>query len=194
MNKKKISQIQKQYRFEAENNAYLIEVLLDDFDDVYDEWDPAPFKKRFIEEEFNDFIITSAEDIPAKHNIIIALYLPENKKDLEKEQAVVSAYRNFYAYATAKENKSSVSLRKKNIYYFILSMFLLGISYLYLSETENIFLNIVREGLFIGGWVFLWEVITNIFIISREISSRRNLYLRLYESEIRFVYQSDRQK
>jgi hypothetical protein len=41
------SQIQKQYPFDEERNAYLIEVSLDDYDDVYDEWDPAPLKKIY---------------------------------------------------------------------------------------------------------------------------------------------------
>ena len=188
MRKKKISQIQKQYRYEKEANAYLIEVSLDDYDDIYDEWDPSPFKRRFIEVEFNEFILSSAEDIPSKYNIIIDLYLPEIIKELEKEKAVLLAYENYYLYAIEKEEKSWANLRQKNAFYFISSMFLLGIGYFYLNASENIFFNVIREGIFIGGWVFLWEFITNVSITRHEFQSRLKLYKRIYLAEIRFVY------
>ncbi|MDF2942380.1 MAG: hypothetical protein K0S01_1238 [Herbinix sp.] len=190
MKKKRVSDIQKQYRFEKEANAYLIELSLDDFDDVYDEWDPAPFKKRFIEEEFNEFIMTSAEDIPNAYNIVIVLHLPEDKKNTNKEKSVISAYENFYLYAAAKEKRNWLRLRKKTLMYFMLSLLLLGIGYFYLDETNMVILNVLREGIFIGGWVFLWEAITNIFITRHELISTINLYKRLYLSNIRFTYHS----
>lgn len=188
MKKKKTSQIQKQYRFEEDTNSYLIEVLLDDYDDVYNEWDPSPFKRRFIEEEFNEFILTSAEDIPKNFNLIIVLYLPEGVKDIEKERAVNLAYENYYLYAIEKEEKGWNILWKKNIFYLIFSIILLGIAYIYLNETDVIVLNLIREGIFIGGWVFLWEFITNTFFIRREYQNRIKLFKRLYLSDIRFIY------
>jgi hypothetical protein len=191
MKKRRISAIQKQYRYEEVSNAYLIELSLDNYDDVYDQWDPAPFKKRFIEEEFNEFIITSAEDIPSNYHLIIVLHLPENKKDIMKEKAVVSAYENFYLYAAAKERRNWLRLREKTVMYFLLSLLLLGIGYFYLDETEQIALNVLREGIFIGGWVFLWEAITNVFITRHELITTIQLYKRLYLSKIRFNYHSE---
>jgi len=188
MRKKRISQIQKQYRFEKETNSYLIEVSLDDYDDIYNDWDPSPFKRRFIEDEFNEFILSSADDIPSKNNMIIALYLPESKKDIEKEKAVQQAYENYYLYAIEKEERGWANLRKKNAFYFVFSMILLWLGYFYLDTSGNIFLDVIREGTFIGGWVFLWEFITNVFITRREFQSGLKLYKRLYISEIRFVY------
>ncbi|MDF2821106.1 MAG: hypothetical protein K0R15_1547 [Clostridiales bacterium] len=188
MRKKRISQIQKQYRFNEENNVYLIDVSLDDYDDVYDEWDPAPFKKRFIEEEFDEFIVSSSEDIPLKYDINIVLYIPEAKKEVNKENSVVSAYRNYYAYAIEKVNKSRKRLRKINISYFLLAIILLSIGYFFQNGTESVLLDVLNEGVFIGGWVFLWEVFTNIFIIRRDIQTKNSIYKRLYLSDIIFVY------
>ena len=188
MRKKRSSLIQKQYKYESESNAYLIEVGLEDYNDIYDQWDPAPFRKRFIQEEFNEFIITSAEDIPKNYNIILVLYLPEASKDDKKEGAVRAAYANFYLYAAAKEKRSLADIQKKTLLYLLFSIALLGIGYVFLNKTEHIVLNIIREGIFIGGWVFLWEAITNIFITRRDIINMLNLYKRVYLSEIRFIY------
>lgn len=188
--KNNFSQIQKQYRFDEERNAYLIEVSLDDYDDVYDEWDPAPFKKRFIQDQFDDFIVLSAEDIPLKYNINVILYIPEDKKDLTKETSVASAYRNYYSYELVKVDKSRARLRKKNISYFLLSFSFLAVGYLFRYGQDNFILNVLQEGVLIGGWVFLWEFFTNIFIKRRELVGRYKLYKRLFQSEIRFVYTS----
>ncbi|MBH1939509.1 hypothetical protein I5677_01215 [Mobilitalea sibirica] len=188
MKKKRSSLIQKQYKYEKDSKSYLIEIGIDDYTDIYDQWDPVPFRKRFINEEFNEFILTSAEDIPRKNNIVIALYLPESKRDSNREAAVKSAYENFYLYAAAREKRNWINLRGKTIFYFTFSLLLLAFGYFYLSETEHIVFNVIREGIFIGGWVFLWESITNVFITRRELKGMINLYKRIYQSEIRFIY------
>ncbi|MGB8454004.1 MAG: hypothetical protein WCD89_16960 [Anaerocolumna sp.] len=188
MRKKRSSPIQKQYKFEKESNTYLIEVSLDDYDDVYDEWDPAPFKRRFIEGGFDDFIVSSSEDIPMKYNLSVVLYIPDNKKDLNKEAAVDSAYKNYYGYRIEKIKKSKLKLRKRTVSYFLLAAIFLSPGYFFQLETANIVFNILKEGILIGGWVFLWEFFTNLFIKSREINSTYKLYIRLFFSEIRFIY------
>lgn len=186
--KNKFSLIQKQYKFEKERNVFLIEISLDDYDDVYDEWDPAPFKKRFIEESFDEFIVSSAEDIPLRYNLNIVLYLPDNKKDTNKEAAVESAYRNYYAYVIEKIRKERIKFRKKNLSYLGLSLVFLSCGYFFQFEMENIFFSVFREGILIGGWVFLWEFFTNVFIKRRELNAQFKSYVRIYHSEIRFIY------
>jgi hypothetical protein len=186
--KNKFSLIQRQYKYEREENVFLIEMSLDDYDDVYDEWDPAPFKKRFIEESFDEFIVSSAEDIPLKYKLNIVLYLPEIKKDTNKEIAVESAYKNYYGYVIEKIKKSRIKLRKKNLSYFLLSLLFLSCGYFFQLGIENIFSNVFQEGITIGGWVFLWEFFTNIFIKRREINAEYQSYIRIYHSEIRFMY------
>lgn len=182
------SQIQKQYRFEEDKNTYLIEVSLDDYDDVYDEWDPAPFKKRFIEEEFDDFIITSSEDIPFTYNTVIVLYIPEAKKDIYRESSVILAYKNYYSYAVEKVQRSLLKLNKKTISYLLLAVLFLSLGYYFQTSIESIVIDVLKEGILIGGWVFLWEVFTNVFIKKREIQNRYKLYRRIYLSDIRFIY------
>lgn len=180
--------IQKQYKYEKENNTYLIEVSLDDYDDVYDEWDPAPFKRRFIEEGFDDFIVSSSDDISLKYKLAIVLYIPEDKKDGNKENAVDSAYKNYYGYRMEKVRKSKIRLRKRTISYLLLAVLFLTPGYFFQIETANIVYNVLEEGILIGGWVFLWEFFTNLFIKSREINFTYKMYERLYTSEIRFIY------
>jgi len=184
----KYSHIQTQYLFDEENKAYLIEVSLDDYDDVYDEWDPAPFKRRFIQKEFDEFIVDSADDIPLEYNIIVVLYLPEDKKDPNKEIAVEAAYRNYYSYELDKIDKGRAKLKKKNISYLLMAFSFLTIGYFFQFGKESIVLDVIKEGIFIGGWVFLWEFFTITFITRRELYGQHKAYKRIFDSPIKFIY------
>ncbi|MFZ5967391.1 MAG: hypothetical protein ACOYVK_09495 [Bacillota bacterium] len=180
---------QKLYKFDEESKAYLIEVSLDNYDDVYDDWDASPFKKRDIEDEFNDFVLNSSQDIPFNFDLNIVLYLPASKKDPQKESTLLSAYENYYAYAIERLNKAKSTLYKKITFYLLFSIFLLSIgSFFFRGESNILVINVLHEGIFIGGWVFLWEFFTNIFITRRELQEEYRLYKRLYHSEIKFVY------
>ena len=132
MRKKRSSPIQKQYRYEEKSNAYLIEVSLDDYDDVY---------------------------------------------------------KNYYGYMMEKIRKSKIRLRKRTISYLLLATLFLTPGYFFQIETSNVVYNVLEEGILIGGWVFLWEFFTNLFIKSREINSMYQIYERLYDSEIQFIYE-----
>jgi len=179
---------QKLYKFNEASNTYSIEVSLDNYDDVYDDWDASPFKKRDIEVEFNDFVVNSSQDIPLNYDISIVLYLPEAKKDEQKEITLISAYRNYYAYALDRLNKKITILYKKTISYLLLSIFMLGIGYFFFRGTRTIVSNILHEGIFIGGWVFLWEFFTSIFITRRELQEEYKIFKRLYRADILFIY------
>ena len=117
------------YKFEAKNQHYLIEVSLDDYDDVYDSWDPSPFKRRDIEDEFHDYIFNSSEDIPLNYELSIILYMPLEKKDENKEKALISAYHNYYNYALARFAKNIARLQQKIFFSLLMSVLFLSIGY-----------------------------------------------------------------
>jgi len=185
---RKKSYFHKLYNFEQESNTYFIEVSLDDYDDVYDDWDPSPFKKRDIEDEFNDFIVDSSEDIPFSFKVGIVLYLPKSKMDTQKETTLISAYKNYYHYTMERVRKGTMNMHRKTLSYLFLSLILLSVGYFFAWDSEAVVLKVLQEGIFIGGWVFLWEFFTNIFITTRELQNEFKLFKRLFDAEIRFVY------
>lgn len=180
---------QEAYRFDEKEKAYRIEVSLDAYEDVYDEWDPSPFKKRDIEDEFDDFIMDSSSDIPPRFNLMIDLYLPSEVKNAVKEKLLMEAYDNFYRFKYRRALKERQSLSKKVIANFVLAVIFLFIGYFYEPGIDSIFLMIIKEGLFIGGWVFLWEVFTLIFITLVEENRALKAIHRLVNVKIRFHYE-----
>src|SRR3990167_4829091 len=151
---------QEAYRYDDNEKAYIIDVSLDSYDDIYDEWDPSPFKKRDIEDEFDDFIRDSSSDIPIKYKLIIELFLPASERNTMKEKLLLQAYDNFYRFNLRRAKKEKQALQKKAVNYLVLALSFLFFGYFYEPMEESIFLKVFKEGIFIGGWVFLWEVFT----------------------------------
>lgn len=54
--------------------------------------------------------------------------------------------------------------------------------------SENVLMSILLEGIFIGGWVFLWEAFSLVFIYNQDV--RRNLreMRRFSKAQITFKY------
>jgi hypothetical protein len=179
---------QEVYRIDNDQKSYIIDVSLDSYDDVYDEWDPSPFKKRDIEDEFDDFIRDSSSDIPLKYGLVIELYLPSNVNDPKKERILKEAYDNFYRFQYNRAKKLQQEIIQKVMNNLILAIMFLFFGYFSYPQGENIVLLIIKEGIFIGGWVFLWEVFTLLFGTLKDHNKQIKIISRLINASIRFIY------
>ncbi|MBE0449364.1 MAG: hypothetical protein IBX70_00830 [Clostridia bacterium] len=59
------------------------------------------------------------------------------------------------------------------------------------SAESGIVVSVLKEGIFIGGWVFLWEVFTLIFITLGEERKVSKIIKRLLDTEICFIYSDE---
>jgi hypothetical protein len=58
-------------------------------------------------------------------------------------------------------------------------------------KLVDMFSTIFVEGLYIGGWVLLWEAFSLFFFHSYEIRQRKKIFLRFKGMEIYFKYTND---
>jgi hypothetical protein len=185
---RKKNYFKKIYNFDTTSNSYCIDVSLENYKDVYNDWDPSPFKKRDLEEGFDDFIVNASEDIPLKYKITIVLHLPEAIRDANKENTIRSAYQNHYNHVLQRLDKSLSDLFRKGSISFVLSLVFLTVGSIFFKDEKSIFFRVLNEGIFIGGWVFLWEFFTDISIKRMKIVDELKLYKRLQNAEVRFIY------
>lgn len=186
---KKQTYYQTVYTRNPETGAYQIAVSLDDYNDVFDDWDPSPFKKRDIESEFHDYIVDSSEDIPLREPIELCLYVPEQLRDTAKEQMLRAALKIHFEFLQERMQKESRQDQKRAISYVAMAIGFLGVGILSLRGIyDNVVLQIINEGLFIGGWVFLWEAFTLMAFDLRRIGNNVKAYKRFLQAVIRFYY------
>ncbi|KKU78715.1 MAG: hypothetical protein UY04_C0028G0007 [Parcubacteria group bacterium GW2011_GWA2_47_7] len=175
------------YRTHEDTNRLMIEVALDNYEDMFNEWDPAPFKRRDIDPDLRTFLEQCSDEISLKHPIAIALFLPKGEVDPEKQEKCIEGLHNFFKfnhYLSIKELR--VSLKNALKYFLFGAAFLaIAVTFEYLFEKTVLF-GILGQGLFIGGWVFLWEALTLLAFKNAELRHNIREWERFLDAPVVF--------
>lgn len=189
MRNKKKSILDKLYSYDKKNNAYIIEVSLDKYEDIYNEWDPTPFKRRDIEPEFMDYLLDSSYDIPHKYNLDIKLYLPKSKEDEKKEKNAKAAMKSYFNYMLDRNKKHLFDSISRCVKSLFISLLLLGFYIATSSESDlGELSSVLIEGVGILGWVAMWNVGEEILFKGINKISKRKIIKRLSDAKVEFVY------
>jgi len=189
MKPKKSDYLQKIYEKNAVTGNFVIQVAIDKYTDIFNDWDNAPFRKRDMDPDLAIFLENCFEEIPEKYGVDICFYLPKGGKDATREESLIAGIKTYYSFYLHQEIKTLKKNYHKIFKYVLASLGLLAIS-VFLGTTvgENIILGTLQQGFNIGGWVFLWEVISMVFFRGHEVSSEISKYQRFLNSLIYFKY------
>ncbi len=179
--------LKKLYKYDDVKNRYMIEVSLDDYLELFNAWDAAPIKKKELDPELLVYLEDVAEDIPMRDDIEVVFVMPEAEKNLEMEEISKQVFRNYFNYLINLNRRTMSRSWKLSIYYFITSFIFVGLAYLLQFKT-TLFIEILSEGLFIGGWVFMWEAISILVFKTSSVRRQSKRYLRYAESDISYEY------
>ena len=175
------------YKTDQSTGLYMIEVALDQYTDIFNEWDPAPFKRRAIDPDLELYLEGSSEEIPFHYPIELCFTLPKETQNETIEEETRDGLKNsfiFKLYFLRKE------LRNNNTR--MLRFVLLGFGFLWVATmlprqfSETLVVSLLSEGLFIGGWVFLWEAVSLFFFTNRDLYQRYRTYTRLQNAPVLF--------
>ncbi len=179
------------YRKFEDTDRLLIEVSLDRHEDIFNEWDPAPFKRRDIDPDLRAFLDECSLEISLKFPIAIAFYLPKSEIDLEKQQKCVEGLHNFFTFNKYLAEKQIIRSRKNALKYFAIGGIFLAVAVgLEHMFEKNVLFDLLGQGLFIGGWVFAWEGVTVLAFKNSALMRRVERWERFLDAPI--VFKKDR--
>ncbi len=176
------------YKYDEENQRFVLEMALDDYLELFDAWDAAPIKKKALDPELVDYLEDASEDIPLKNQLEIVFILPKIEYDLDIESASRKVFVNYFNFLVHLINRELKKFLKQALTYILFGFSFLLMSYYLEKLTTGVTLEIVSQGLFIGGWVFIWESFSLFFFKSRNQNLKKKWYLRLLNSPINFKY------
>lgn len=191
MKTKKKFQIKQMYRLNEETGAYMIEISLDNYDELFNGWDASAIRRKELEPELFDYLVSSSYEISLKHPLEIWFYIEQTRLNEEKERlSQIGIDNHFKSRLHINETKLKSNYRKILIY-ILMSIGFLTFAYLVPNQIDlSIFIDIMVEGLFIGGWVLLWEAFSIFFFDSYDLRMRKKHLLKLKHSRIHFHHQS----
>lgn len=158
------------YRTFEDTERLMIEVSLDNYEDMFNEWDPAPFKRRDLDPDLQAFLEECSEEISLNRQIAIAFFLPKGEIDLEKQAKCIEGLNNFFRFNHYLTTKDIRNARKSALKYILIGVIFLAIAVIFEKLFDKTVLtSILGQGLFIGGWVFVWEAFTLLVFKNEEL-------------------------
>ena len=177
------------YERDSSSDAFIIAVSTERYRDIFNELDPAPFKKRDINHDLRVFLEDSSDDIPLKYDLILQFNLLKENPDQPKEQRITSGLRTYFYFVENQLRQEIGKSYQKGALYFVTAFILLFVTYtLRTAATSGTVFTILVEAITIGGWVFLWEAISTFAFKKRDVRRRKQHYERFTRAQIRFNY------
>lgn len=137
-----------------------IEINLNRLPQLFNSLDPSPFHERDLDQDAEDYIIGSAEEIALQRPIELVIHLPADQAAQAGAHDLAEAIHNYFAYrASHEERRLRLLFRDGRI------ALITGLTFLFscmlLREAAFSFGNtaasdILGEGLLIIGWVAMW--------------------------------------
>ncbi|MBN2852306.1 MAG: hypothetical protein JXQ23_06160 [Clostridia bacterium] len=186
MKQKELKQI---YPYNDELGGYIIDVQLDDYRDAYSVWDFSPFTNRDLDEDLMKYLLECSYEIPLKYSIIINYHILNQKQNQIREDKSIKGMYNYFKYGIRKLINYRIGVVRDSIAFFIAGSVLLILgAYLKKVLNDTILFEVLSEGLFIGGWVMIWEMFSTWFFDVRKATRKIKHLKRLQESTIKFKY------
>lgn len=175
------------YRFDKKSGAYIIEIALDKYSDIFSEWDPAPFKLRDIDHDLELYLEGCSDDIPYRYPLILSFTIPMGARDEIIEEQARKGLRNGFKFKIYFIRKEIARTNARTLLFMLIGFAFLWAATIFPKQlASSVFPSLLVEGLFIGGWVFLWEAITLALFTTTGLAHSSRIYKRLLCSTIVF--------
>lgn len=177
------------YERDKESGAFIINAVIERYVDIFNELDPAPFRRRDLDHDLRLFLEDCSSDIPLKFDVILQLDVSRDLQDVEKEERIKLGLKTYFSFVKNSLGREIRESYRKSGVYVLASFSLLFLSYsLRSAAMGSLVYNTLIDGINIGGWVFLWEAISTFAFKNRGKKERFRHYKRFMYALIRFNY------
>lgn len=138
-----------------------IEMSLSRLAQLFNSLDPSPFHERDLDQDAEEYIIGSAEEIARQRPLRLIIHLPADQLPQSGAHDLGEAIHNYFAYREAHERRRlRILFRDGRIALATGLLFLLCCTLLRelaFSLAHGAVSDIIGEGMLIIGWVAMWR-------------------------------------
>ncbi len=183
--------LQQIYPYDPNLEIYQVVINLDDYRDVYSDWDYSPLVNRDLDDDLFDYLMGCSREIGLKRSMEVIFYIPGSIVDKSREAKSITGFSRYFSYRIRKvKGERGRVLRKSGILFSVGSLFLLAANTLQHQVGLNFTGELVSEGLFIGAWVAIWEIFSVFFFDIQELNWKIRHFERLREIPVRYQIKS----
>jgi hypothetical protein len=138
-----------------------IEINLGRLAQLFNSLDPSPFHERDLDQDAEEYIMGSAEEIPRQRHLRLVVHLPADQLPRTGAPDLGEAIHNYFAYRETNERRrlrllfrdGRIALVTGLVFLFCCTL----IRELAFSFGHGAISEIAGEGLLIIGWVAMWR-------------------------------------
>jgi hypothetical protein len=171
-----------------ENGKCVIELKTDRFEQLFDNRDPNPFRIRDLDDDVEEYIVSSATEIGIKRLGKLRIFITE-KDQLVLPESIINAVHEYFLYRSdivikKVRRKLKVGIKSLLIGFLFLALAISSSSFLREIFEGHYLTKFFEEGLLVVGWVSMWMPV-NIFLYEWwPLLDDYKLYVKLSTIEI----------
>jgi hypothetical protein len=138
-----------------------IEMRLSRLAQLFNSLDPSPFHERDLDQDAEEYIIGSAEELPRQRPLRLVIHLPADQVPQSREHDLEEAIQNYFTYRAEHEQRRLRALFRDGrvalatgLMFLLCCMILRELAFSFEPGTVS---EIVGEGMLIIGWVAMWR-------------------------------------
>jgi hypothetical protein len=180
------------YNIDPETGAVILVTSVNHYSDLFNRLDPSPIRKRDLSPDLKEFLQETSIEIPLSYDLKIVFKICKDQRDPEREQQIVNAFRIFFAYTLNLRKYEHQRNNRRSFFYILVSLVLIALSIAFRGIVgEEVFATqLLAESFAIGGWVFLWESFSRLFINRDIVIDEIRRYERFIKYRVNFQYEN----
>jgi hypothetical protein len=138
-----------------------IEINLRDINQLFNTMDPSPFHEKDLDHDAEEFMVSWVREFPLEDPVVLVVHVAQPAAVATPQPLVEQAVQNYFAYRrklNRMEFRQLMSDGRKALCIglaFLITC-LVGAEYLR-GHGPEVVRTVIREGLFIAGWVAMWR-------------------------------------
>jgi hypothetical protein len=145
-----------------QNPANAIELRVEEISQLFDTFDPFPFREKDLDKNAEEYIVGWARELPRGRPIRIVIHFLDSSVQRQRAKELPAAFHRFFEYRMGVIGRNlnelfRIGRRSLGIGFTILAICLVSaqIASEYLSSSA--FVKLVEESFLILGWVANWR-------------------------------------
>ena len=167
-----------------------VDFWLDGYDDIFSDFDPSPYGKRTISE---DFIVEVLRRFPElKEHFEIRMSVPQQLRSAKSEAVIRRRFKEYFSRMEKKVEGKIAKEKRRGGIYFAGGFFLLSLLLVLETSAETLLpVKIMSLVLAPLGWFGVWEGTRHLIEGPEEYIKKRNLYRALSEAKYEFFSEQE---
>lgn len=168
------------------NNEEIICISLNEYYDVFSDFDSRPFNTRVFSDDFLNEVKTIANELPKKSKIALKFQFLGKKRDEYSETVIINNLNTYFRRNTEILKDEKKETKRKGYFFTVLGFIVICLPVL-LSIYGNIttinHISIIVEPV---GWFLTWTGLDNVFQSLRKDKITLDFYAKMAEAKVSF--------